>query len=120
MARLSARGRDELVRLEREHDVLDSELIDWERDTIALMSDGKIMRKRDVRFKASTYSPAKKHSYGWKVLAKLKAGLDPVESIERFAQSYEAKGYVQVEIPTGSQAASASERLRIQRRKEGF
>ena len=121
MARLSSRGRNELVRLERETDVLDpDDSTDWRRETVAFMSDGKIMRKLDVRFKATAYSPARKHSYGWKVTSKLKAGLIPEEMVDKFVQKHEAAGYTRVETPAGSHAASASERLRIERTKGGF
>jgi len=93
MAKLSARGRTELVRLSKEYTaeqiadrLLKTEpLTDWERVTVALMSDGKILSKRDVRFK----SDGRKHSYGWTVKAKVKADVTP----ERFRAAYERAGY---------------------------
>jgi len=100
MAKLSARGRKaeaEAVReydeatLQRFHDRFertykadyidgsDPSLTIWERCTKRLMSDGKILEKRDVRFRPSpncTWDDPKGrlHSYGWKVAATLKPG----------------------------------------------
>ena len=90
MAKLTARKRTELARVERERDVTDSSLITWERRTLALMSDGTVLEKRDVRFKPTSYSEGERHSYGWKVLGKAKADLTP----DRFREVYLAKGFV--------------------------
>jgi len=58
---------------------------DWSRITLALMSDGAVLRKLDVRFKFD----GRKHSYGWKNYAKAKPGLTP----ERFVEVFTARGY---------------------------
>lgn len=95
MAKLSARGRTCQVEITREYDeaqltaqaakhgFLDSDgkpLTNWERVTRRLMSDGKVLEKRDVRFQPSPNAPwegpqGRRYSYGWKVVATLKAGL---------------------------------------------
>lgn len=79
MAKLSARGRKEIFRVSKEVNLseTDSDLISWSRTTIALMSDGVILKKRDVAFRATPNSAAYKHSYGWSQLAKTKK--DPKE-----------------------------------------
>ncbi len=86
MAKLTARNRKELVRVTKIIACEDADrLISSERLTIALMSDGKILRKRDVVFR----SDGTKHSYGWKVFGKAKAGV----TAERFAEVYLSHGY---------------------------
>jgi len=85
MAKLGARGRKELVRMVLETEVNDpSRLSDWERTTVALMSDGQVLRKLDVRFK----SDGQKHSYGWTVYRKAKG-----VTVEKFVKLYEAVGF---------------------------
>lgn len=77
MAKLSARGRTEVVRVAREHDpkLFENSLCDWERVTLALMSDGNVLKKLDVRFRADgTARSGERYSYGWKVLGKFKGG----------------------------------------------
>ena len=130
MAKLSARNRYELARVEKETLPPETQtcysckgnytltvcaicegkgvrptLCNWERKTLALMSDGKILEKRDVRFRPSTWQytykraeasirtpEGRKHSYGWTVKGKAKEGL----TAERFVEVYKALGYVQV------------------------
>lgn len=78
MAKLSANGANELMRASKESVVTDDESIDWRRVTRAWMSDGRVLEKRDVNFKATgaaDYQKARKHSYGWKVLGRFKPGL---------------------------------------------
>lgn len=79
MAKLSARGRKELYRVSLEAVVTDPDrLVTWERTTKALMSDNKVLEKRDVRFKPDSIHPeGQRHSYGWTVRGKLKAGFAP-------------------------------------------
>jgi hypothetical protein len=81
MAKLSARGRKELLRIERERDVPairqdgTESLTTWERTTRVVMSDGKVLEKFDVRFKPDNYRPnGEFYSYGWKVAGKAKPG----------------------------------------------
>ena len=96
MAKLSARGRTCQVEISREytadqlqtaHDKYkasytpdyvagsDPALTTWERVTRRLMSDGKILEKRDVRFQPDWLDKqGRRYSYGWKVVATLKAG----------------------------------------------
>ena len=67
MAKLSARGRTEVARFSKEQAVDDPErTIDWQKVTYALMSDGHVLKKLDVRFKKSPLLEGYKHSYGWK------------------------------------------------------
>lgn len=73
MAKLKARGRIELLRIKRENATPDGDLVVWKRTTRAFMSDGKILEKRDVRFKPNARdSNGRLHSYGWRVYAKTK------------------------------------------------
>lgn len=88
MAKLSSRGRTCLAEAVREytedqlqarHDKFWNDgkpsLTNWERTTKRLMSDGKVLEKRDVRFRPDQFDRSgRHHSYGWKVAAKLKAG----------------------------------------------
>lgn len=131
MAKLSARGRFELVRMSKVtippdmvkcgsceghgtyQSDLDSPLVahksgdackicegtgttpsstTWERTTIALMSDRKILSKWDVRFRADNMYPnGRPHSYGWNVRGKAKAGVDAA----KFREIYLKAGYTE-------------------------
>ena len=94
MAKLSARGRRELLRVERERSTPDGELTIWERTTLAVMSDGGVLSKLDVRFRPDAYEPGGRlHSYGWKRKGKLAAG----KTVETFRQAYERAGWRIVE-----------------------
>lgn len=71
MARLGKHGT-ELLRIECEAEIDTAANPDssttWERLTRAYMTDGKILEKRDVRFKPSSVSPrGESYSYGWKL-----------------------------------------------------
>ncbi len=91
MAKLAARGRKEVVRVEREVVMEADKLIDWGRKTYALMSDGTILEKYDVHFKPDQFRPSgEKHSYGWKVFKKVK----PEVTAERFVEHFTKQGYV--------------------------
>lgn len=110
MAKLSAKGRKELVRVSKQTEDPETEacfctvtgpvlpscigcqgtgikatLTSWHRRTYALMSDGTILVKSDVQFR----SDPKPHSYGWKVKGKAKAGM----TAEAFAEVYVKAGY---------------------------
>lgn len=94
MAKLSARGRIELVRMSKETTTFpeDRDII-WEKITLTLMSDNKVLEKRDVRFTPDQYDPSGRfHTWGWKVLGKVKEGVDK----QRFIECYGKKGYVVV------------------------
>lgn len=110
MAKLHARGRTiqaEATReydaetLQRQHDRYvrtytpgyidgtDEALTIWERTTRRLMSDGRILEKRDVQFQPDWLDKAgRRHSYGWKVRGSLKAGL----TVEDFVTAYSEPG----------------------------
>ena len=51
-----------------------SDSIIYEKITVAMMSDGKLLTKRDVIFKPTMYGnpSGDKHTWGWKVKGKLK------------------------------------------------
>lgn len=90
MAKLSARGRTEVARFSKEKTVTDPDrYVDWERITYALMSDGHLLKKRDVQFKEAGIMPAYKHNYGWKDEGKVKA------SPEKVREFFLAKGYTE-------------------------
>jgi len=90
MAKLKARGRTEIVRMTRESNEIKKLYDDdknprvWARNTIALMSDRKILEKRDVRWQDGS-----KHSYGWKVVQTVRADVTP----EQFTAFYAKQGY---------------------------
>lgn len=84
MAKLSAYNRTEVISFTKEDAVTPYDQVSWRRTTLRLMSDGQILIKSDVEFKASQYSPKYKHSYGWKKWAKMKNGPD-VEIFRKIA-----------------------------------
>jgi hypothetical protein len=81
MAKLSANGK-ELLRITQEKNITDpEELITWARWTRTYHSNGKILQKYDCRFKPQPYQQEGIYSYGWKLYAKLKKEIDPVEHV---------------------------------------
>jgi hypothetical protein len=96
MAKLGTRGhgaREELARVEKVEDVQDAESgVEWRRVTFTLMSDRKVLRKLDVRFRADSFSGPRKHSYGWKNYSKVKEGVTPEQWVEAMGKA----GFVKV------------------------
>jgi hypothetical protein len=90
MAKLSARGRKELVRVSRTLTLSpeESSVTLERRTTLALMDDRTVLEKLDVVFR----SDGAKHSYGWKVRGKAKEGV----TVDAFLKAYEKAGYAQV------------------------
>ena len=89
MAKLSARGRKELARVFKEKKPESNSII-WEKRTLALMSDGTVLIKRDIRFEPDSYEPKGRfHSYGWVIKGKIEAGL----TTEDWEQIYLDAGY---------------------------
>lgn len=96
MAKLKAYGRTELFKVEKEREVTNSDLITWEKVSYALMSDGKVLERRVVLFKPSSYEPkGRRHDYGWKEHGRLKAEGDP----NVYLESLKKKGYTLVGVP---------------------
>src|SRR3954469_16164120 len=143
MAKLSARGRFCLTEVTREYtaehlqtlhdryqrsyvaDYVDgSDLAStvWERKTRRLMSDGSILEKLDIRFRPDPLNTwddpsGRRHSYGWKVHAKVKPGVTAAE----FARIYTAddkhgrpSAWRMTQAPIG-RVAKELERLRAAR-----
>lgn len=94
MAKLSARGRYELARIEREKHLTTEQdpTCDWRRTTMAFMSDGTVLVKRDVRWRDGVMA-GEKHSFGWTVKGKLKKGQDLVERVQRLVGEYVKLGW---------------------------
>jgi hypothetical protein len=88
MAKLTARGRKELLRLEKFTPVLkeDESRVEWQRHTLTFMSDGNMLSKYDVRYLPSAHdSKGKIHSLGWKKKGKYTRSIE--ENRERFTQA---------------------------------
>lgn len=97
MAKLSARGRIELGRWQIERETPNSDLTTSERITLALMSDGRLLQKRDVVFKPDTFNPeGRKYSWGWKQYKKIKTGLDLNEILNKWDKLFLDSGYKKV------------------------
>lgn len=84
MAKLSARGRTELLRLERYENETDplsdtGEIRPLVRRELALMSDRVVLSKATF-----TRPDGSTHSAGWSVLGKLKDG----QTVETFREAY--------------------------------
>ena len=80
MAKLRAYGQREILRVERERGLpATDDLCSWERRTLAVMHNGRVLEKLDVRFRPDAFEPAGRfHSYGWKVKGKLVLTTGPV------------------------------------------
>ena len=85
MAKLKARGRTEIWKVGKENDSPVSDLIVWERTELALMSDGRILKREVVKFKPGPYDKGvpQKHDYGWKEYRRLKAEGSPSRLLEK-------------------------------------
>jgi len=88
MAKLSARGRTELARVEKTVYPTPPDLVTERRYTTAYMSDGTLLQKCDVIFR----SDGKRHSYGWIVRGKVDPGL----TVEQWLELRARLGYKQV------------------------
>jgi hypothetical protein len=62
-------------------------LTSWDKRTVALMSDRTILVKDDCVFRSDN----RRHTWGWKVKSKAKAGV----SAEQFIAAYAKAGYTQ-------------------------
>ncbi len=90
MAKLRAYGQREVLRVEREKNTPDDDLTTWERETRALMHNGRVLRKLDVRFRSDAFTPEPRfHSYGWKLWGRLAADKTP----ETFRAAHEWAGW---------------------------
>ena len=105
MAKLKAHGA-ELGRATLERQTPKSELTQWVREERTLMADGKLMEKRTVRFKPSTFdATGRLHNHGWKLRGKAKPGL----TVERWAQLHRSSGWtVEIFVPSTSSLAQAA------------
>lgn len=91
MAKLSARKRTEVFRVRK--DVPDSDYFIEGKITLALMSDGKILEKRDAKFKPDNiYPKGRPHTWGWKIKGKIKSTTTP----EELKEFYLRNGYQEV------------------------
>lgn len=88
MAKLTARGRREMLRLVREQQDPATESTDWSRHTVVVMDDGSVLQKLDVHFR----SDDRRHSYGWKLLRGRVPGWDRAQA-DRLAEQFTSKGY---------------------------
>ncbi len=94
MAKLSAYNRTCILTVVKEDHNPTSDLITWERKTVKLMSDNKVLEKRDVIFKPSPHLSSyiktpDKHTWGWKVKGTKKTDL----SADQFRDIYIKRGY---------------------------
>lgn len=95
MAKLTARGRTEIVRFskvtygrENDPDVIK------EKESYAIMSDRKILRKRTVTCK-DQYSPKGKRDmiFNWTIYGTIKKEVDLNEMVEKYKRFFASKGY---------------------------
>jgi len=85
MAKLSAHDQRELIRVSKEQDVPDDDLIDWERVEKAYVDSGRVLKKRVVRFR----SDGRRHDYGWKVAGRVSANA----TVEQVVEYYKKHGW---------------------------
>ena len=88
MAKLSAYGRREVARIEKEAATPTSDLISWERLQYAIMHTGAVLSRRSVRF----LSDDRYYDYGWKA-TKFKV---PPAKLERFLLKAKEEGWTQL------------------------
>jgi len=93
MAKLKARGRQEIARLIKVTPLPDDKDASEDRTQVALMTDGNVLSRRVLRWRPGgpmlQYGGNPTHDYGWKVKGKIKAGL----TAEDFVRIYQDSGY---------------------------
>lgn len=93
MAKLKARGRQEIARLIKVTPLPDDKDASEDRTQVALMTDGNVLSRRVLRWRPGgpmlQYGGSPTHDYGWKVKGKIKAGL----TAEDFIRIYQDRGY---------------------------
>lgn len=92
MARLTAYGRTEVARLEKEQTYERDDLLTWDKHTVALMSDGTVLSKHDVRFRVDN----RRHSYGWKKVQRLPTKDAPEVRRAAFVAFFAKRGFKEV------------------------
>ena len=94
MAKLSARGRTEVMRFSKETEGDGLDLIK-RKTTIAIMSDGNILKKFTTWWKNIYHNNGmERRDGGWSVSGKFKKGLDLPMSTNKYYEQYEKIGYV--------------------------
>lgn len=96
MAKLSANGRGELLRMERykEPSNLYSDTGSIEptvRTILAVMSDGKVLK--NVQF---IQMDGSRHQTGWKVFSKVRAGMELDSALATLRTFWSGKGFAEV------------------------
>ena len=93
MAKLKARGRQEIARLIKVTPTPDDTDSSEDRTQVALMTDGNVLSRRVIRWRPGgpmlRYGGSPTHDYGWKVKGKIKAGLTAAD----FVRIYQDRGY---------------------------
>ena len=94
MAKLSARGRTEILRFSKETEGDGQDLIK-RKTTIAIMSDRNILKKSTTWWK-NIYraNGTERKDGGWTVSGKFKKELDLTMAANSFFEKYEKIGYV--------------------------
>lgn len=88
MAKLYARNRTELLRMEKDGKIHDDfrDRAEWSRHEIAFMSDGNTLTKYTVKYFPSAYDPkGRVHSFGWKKKGKYTLSIE--ETKKRYIES---------------------------------
>lgn len=93
MAKLSARGRKELMRVSHRRTINDDEWPEWEASTRtrAYLSDGRILQKHMAEYKDPS-GQKRKHSGGWKLLPTVFNECD-VAGLRKLRDRYKASGW---------------------------
>ena len=86
MARLKNNGQELVRAVMVRHGDSDME---WRKTHLTLHSNGWILRKDQIRFRADRHSPARNHDWGWKRYRRAKPGA----SVPRTARTFEKWGF---------------------------
>jgi hypothetical protein len=90
MARLMNNGF-ELARLVK--DMPGDENIEWRKKFISIRSNGWLLVKEQVRFKADGFSPAHNHDWGWKRYLHTAKDVNIIAACDRIVTRFVEKGY---------------------------
>jgi hypothetical protein len=86
MAKLKARGRQEIFRMTRERETPTDKQVSSEKVQVALMSDGNVLKRRVIRWRPEM-DMGTQHDYGWKVTGKIKPGLTAEQALEIYLKA---------------------------------
>lgn len=74
----------------------DDKYISEKTTELTIHQNRRILKKETVKFRASMYSEARFHNWGWKLYKKIKESTDLTQFIPLFFNDLTSKGFIKV------------------------